>query len=350
MLRETEFNASRSANETIGNDLKTQTRNLALEVQLSSMQPLLQSSAVQRLGRITFLGILSPRFGKLTGCPLFRYRRRPADDGTRLDHTMAVSSLAFKICLQVGLPEDVCRYATVWGLLHDIATWPLSHTGEAAFSNVTHVRSRRLREMMIQGDPRLPEFLTVRKALGELAIKRERLLSLFEKESPPHDRDFAHLWRIIHSPLTPDSLEGIWRCSRSFGVKLKSPDAWVQVFKPGHLFSPYVHGQGSIDAEKFWRKKSYIYDHFINRPDVVAFESSWSEAMQKKFGSLSLSESLLLNEQTIIRTILNNGVTPTSNIVRYKAPHLYTVHPGERQSKELSLEDIGRMFLKQLKI
>jgi len=205
---------------------------------------------------------------------------------------------------------------------------------------------------MIQGDSRLSESLSVRKPLEKMSISTHRLLSLFDKLSLPKDRNFAILWRIIHSPLTPDSLEGIWRCSRSFKVKIKRPETWIKVFKPGHLLLPYIRGQGSIDAEAFWRGKSYIYNHFINRPDVVKFESSWSQAIKHLFRGLTLSESLLIPEETIIEAVLRNGIAPTSEIVRYKNPLQYTVLSGERRTenfKDLDLDALDRMLLKQQK-
>jgi HD domain len=310
--------------------------------------PLLNSAAVQRLSRITFLGILSPRHRRRTECPLYAGRKSVIDDGTRLDHTVGVSVLASKIAHQLGLSAEVSRYAAAWGLLHDIATWPLSHTGEAAFSVSTGLQHRRLREMMIRGDPLLPEEMTVKKELKELRIEEDRLLSLFDKSSRPPDRNLASLWWVVNSPLTPDSLEGIWRCGRSFKLKLKAPDTWVQSFR-STLFEPCVPRRASRDGRLFWHKKSFIYEHYINRHDVVTFESGWSQAIRVVFGEVTLVESLMLPEDEIVCTVLKKGVPQTHQIVRYKPPHIYTVAPRKGTPGELGVNELETMLLRSAK-
>jgi hypothetical protein len=141
--------------------------------------------------------------------------------------------------------------------------------------------------MMIRGDRLLPEAMTVSSPLKELAIDPNKLLSLFDKVYPPRQKELAVLWSIINSPLTPDSLDGIWRCARSFKVRVKYPEDWIPYFRSG-LFEPCIQGRGSIDARLFWAKKSLVYEHFINRQDVVAFESAWSEAIRVCFSGQSL--------------------------------------------------------------
>src|SRR5262245_746484 len=87
----------------------------------------IESQAFQRLSRITFLGILSPRFTHLSGYP-FKADASTAD-GSRASHSAGVALLAMDCCLRLGLDTRRTRLAIAWGLLHDIGNWPLSHTG-----------------------------------------------------------------------------------------------------------------------------------------------------------------------------------------------------------------------------
>lgn len=246
------------------------------------------------------------------------------------------------------LPHEVCRYAAAWGLVHDIATWPLSHTGEAAFSRVTGVSGRQLREMMIIGDPRLPESMTIREELEKSAIDPAILLALFDKANYPTESRFGPLWRLVNSPLTPDSLEGIWRCARCFKITVKDPESWSQYFRGGGELFPAVQRSGSRKARHFWEQKSFVYKEFINREDVVFFESGWSEAITMLYGECSLVESLSLKENEMISSILSRGVAPSTSVVRYKQPLAYNVtEADDRKAQTIGLDELYKVFTKQ---
>ena len=100
--------------------------------------PLIDSEGFKRLHRATFLGILSPKFAEaaLVDVPV---SFTGIADGSRYDHSIGAASLLLDICNNLSLSEESCRYAVAWGLIHDIATWPLSHTGEAAFHQSSSV-------------------------------------------------------------------------------------------------------------------------------------------------------------------------------------------------------------------
>ena len=331
-------------------DFQSRSSHADQELIWASVLPLRQSPAIELLDERTFLGILSPRFRKITSCPLYYDRKTVIDDGSRLDHTLAVSRLALEISLKLELPEEMCRYAVAWGLVHDIATWPLSHTGEAAFSSVTGVSGRKLREMMITGDRKLPESMTVRKELKKSNINPNILLALFDKSTYPVESKFGPLWRMINSPLTPDSLEGIWRCARCFKVTVKKPDSWPQYFKGGSELLPSVRKNGSRQARHFWCQKSFVYKEFINREDVVCFESGWSEAIRNLYRECSLVESLSLSENDIIFSILERGVAPSNQIIRYKQPLAYsTADLSDGKAYTIGLDELHSIFKKQAK-
>ena len=217
---------------------------------------MLCSNPVKRLGKVTFLGVLSPKYHKDIKTSLFNTKKTTAllDDGTRLDHSVNVAKLMLNLVNQLNLDESVERYAVAWGLLHDISTWPLSHTGDAAFSNVTGITTKQLRNMIISNDKRLPPTLTLGDALNSMKVDTSILLSLFDRKPSHLDNELSILWQIIHSPITPDSLEGIWRSSGVFGIDIPSPSK-VQESITKDLFDPIINRSKSNAALSFWRNK-----------------------------------------------------------------------------------------------
>lgn len=83
------------------------------------------------------------------------------------------------ICRKLNLSPTTTKYAVVWGLLHDIGTWPLSHTSEIAFSSILNIGSRELRNKIIMGDSSIPNSFRLNRKLIDIGIDLKTLLSLF---------------------------------------------------------------------------------------------------------------------------------------------------------------------------
>ena len=124
-------------------------------------------------------------------------------------HSISVALIMQFIVKKLKLKIESLKYALCWALLHDIATWPLSHTGEAAFSKITNTSSNELRKMMILGESKLPSELTLRHQLKKIKVDPIILLELFEKKNSLVDIELKKIWQIIHSPITPDTLDGM---------------------------------------------------------------------------------------------------------------------------------------------
>src|SRR5262249_27228560 len=76
----------------------------------------------------------------------------------------------------------------------------------------------------------------------------------------------------------------------------------------------------------FWERKAQVYRDFINREDVVFWESAWTLGLQQAFAGLSLSRSLEIKEEELIETVLRQGLPLSQEPLRYKEPQEYHVN------------------------
>jgi hypothetical protein len=288
-------------------------------------EPLLRSQAVQRLCGVTFLGLLSPRYRNLPGYP-FRFdpAHAVADDGSRLDHSIGVALTALGVALGLGLSVRGQHYAVAWGLTHDIATWPLAHTSEPAFSAITGWTARRLREAILFGEGEVPSRYRLDRVLRESGVEPAVLIGLFAREAPTGDEELSLLHQVIHSPLTPDTLEGVWRSGVVFGVSVPDPGDMQSALCRHDGLACLDHNSGGLVLE-FWSRKAEVYRRFINREDVVRWESGWSVALRREFAGLSLARSMDITEEELLQDILRAGAPPSAETVRYKEPQDYSV-------------------------
>ena len=291
----------------------------------SLAKPLLQSRAVQRLTGVTFLGVLSPRFRDVIDSPLWPASQQKAvSDGFRYDHTLGVAIVALDLARRLDFSERGQRYAVAWGLTHDISTWPLSHTSEPAFTSITGISARNLRAGILLSDPEIPERYRLAPILCDLGIDPIILVSLFDRNAFLADEELAILKQVVNSPITPDTIEGMWRC----GVVFDSP-----VIHPNEVISAFCRRRGTACLERrgmsavmdFWRGKSLIYERFINREDVILWESAWTAALQRSCSGRLLAESLELSEDDLVNTVKRQGLPTGSGVIRYKEPQEYII-------------------------
>lgn len=306
---------------------------------------ILETEAFQRLGRCTFLGILSPKFGALPGHPFPSDSPSPSD-GNRLDHSIGVARLSLAIASEIGLSENARRHAAAWALLHDIATWPMSHTGEAAFIQVFPQTPAALRQQMIAGAPQIPAALSLAPALRSMGIDTEALLALFHKSPQKLDGDLEILWQLIHSPLTPDTLEGISRAANAYGIEMPPPAAYTAAFQRS-FFGIEVKRDHSKLVFDFWKSKARVYQERINHPAAIAYESRWAAALIDLYQDLDFPGSMALAESEIIEAVLERGLEPCTKTIRYKAPLRYKIAGGKRKlPNDTYLREMGQYFIK----
>lgn len=282
----------------------------------SLAEPLITSGAVQRLGGISFLGVLSRRYTRgLEDAP---------NEGSRLDHSIGVAELALQVSKQLQLGALAERYSVAWGLVHDIATWPLSHTSEPAFVNVTGVSGKVLRERIVLGHASLPRQLWLGSALREMGVEPRILLSLFERH-PPNHLPLRMLWQVTHSPLTPDTLEGIRRAGIAFGSAVPSPHLILRGIARS-LFDVTFRRSAWRSIRSFWVAKSKVYSHHINTRVAVRQESQWARAIEIAFPRTTLGKSMELIEEHILERVRQFELPQIEFAFRYKPPLAYMVN------------------------
>lgn len=305
--------------------------------------PLLHSPVVQRLRHVSFLGALGPEHARAAGAP---------GDTTRFDHSASVAALALRAVRLMGLSRRAERLATAWGLLHDCATWALSHTSEAAFSGRLETSAAALRRNMILGAPALPERFSARAALAQMDLEPESVLPLFQKDARPRDAETYKIWCLVRSPITPDTLDGMWRAAAAYQLDFESPLAIIDALRPD-ASEPTIARRQIGRVEDFWRAKARIYREWINTPEAIERETTWTVAIHRVTAKITLAESLDLKDQELLALArpcaLEARRQQTSRCVgggaRYKPPQVYYLCRSERPSarcESVPVTDLGR--------
>ncbi len=208
----------------------------------------LLSPWVRRLARIEFLGAL----GHAPGC-----RSHP----TRLDHSTGVARLALETGREAGLPEPEIRLLVTAALLHDVGHFPLSHTAEAAFRALLGADHHDLaRFIVLGGGPVAPES-ALAPALRAGGLDPEAVLGVLAGTGP--------LGALLSGAVNLDTLDGIPRAARAFGMRAPKPPERPFVLHDGEL----MIRPGAIPAvDRFWRLKNRVYREVINAPAHAALE------------------------------------------------------------------------------
>ena len=328
---------------------------------IDAVEAIVDSRPFQRLHDVTFLGILSPRFSHLPDHPLSSKIEKglePVDDGSRADHSLAVAALVVKLCDAFALSKSTTKYAAAWALIHDMASWPLSHTGEVAFSSITGITHKLLRHKIVSGSPELPREYQLQGVIREIGIDPERLNALFEKEicldnTGRESKELRLIHSLIHSAITPDTLEGIYRTGRAIGIQVPEPSEVLDSFEIREIDcfdDAIVRKNYSRPVLKFWRQKQKIYESYINTTGTIEFESRWSVAVREQFGRITLAESFELSEDHLVETVSRSGLPRFESITRYKAPQKYFLDCSLKHKRVLGgnypIESLSKLLIR----
>lgn len=216
---------------------------------------------VQRLARISFLGTLD---------------RHPDSRAisTRLDHSMAVAALGLRVASSLGVPTDARRELVAACLLHDIGHFPLSHSAEAGFEAALGVGHHRLSEWIVLGNGRIDAARSLRPALEAAGLKPERVWDLISGRGAGATGDLA---RLLSVSINLDTLDGIPRAARSFGLRAVQLPEEIFARRDDKLW--IVPDAVSV-MDRFWMLKEKVYEQVINRPSNILYEAALSEAVR----------------------------------------------------------------------
>lgn len=303
--------------------------------------PILESAAFERLGSITFLGILSPRFAANDRT------LQLTPDGSRRSHSLGVALLNVDMARTLGFSASAQRYAAAWGLLHDIGNWPLSHTGEYAFARLTQRTTRELRRDIIVGAKAVPHRYALRRQVASSGLDVDAILGLLEHRVENLSGELRELGHLFRSPLVPDTFEGMWRCGGVIGVDVPQPQTLTRSFVRDETRSIRIRRGSEAMLLDFWRSKARIYDSFLNRADTVQQESAWAQAIMRDFADLTLARSLSLTEDEVVGRVLERGLPTDVRFSRYKAPVHYALNlrDGETLPLDATLDQVSAIFV-----
>lgn len=313
------------------------------------VQPILGTRAFNRLKRISFLGILSPRYAKISKSPIHKRRSlkhaNVMTDGSRADHSVGVASIAVEICQRLGFSIEQQKYAAAWGVLHDLGNWPLSHSAQHAFSELLGTKAKDIRGWLITNDPRAPEKYFVANELRQCGVDPHRLLNLFQK-SP--DDELRPVFDLLQSRLTPDMIEGVWRSGRAFGIHRFEPCSLNNSLYIDLAQDVVVHNEYLDDAVVFWRTKREIYSRFFASKGAVEFESKWSKAVFLHFekAELTLQASLDLDEVALVARLSEHIDEVSFEIHRWKPPVRQRIK--KPFPKTLALRSLDKTFIEEI--
>jgi hypothetical protein len=224
------------------------------------------STEFERLSRISFLGAIE-RLGNVDGC------RHSA--GSRYEHSIGVARIALQLARSVSLSPGELRVTLIHGLLHDIGHGPLSHSCELFFkSKFGWDHHQQLLAIITDRQS------VISKILEKNCLWHDYMGFLVEPSRLPN------VQAIFDSPINADTIEGILRASRFFGVSSEVSEAT--------LISSLLKDSPSLRAlDSFWRLKQEIYNHFIFSSTEARFDTAVSDALFSTAETVQKSEFLL---------------------------------------------------------
>ncbi len=228
---------------------------------------LVESSWVQRLGRISFLGTLD-------------YHPGSTSASTRLEHSMGVALLGATIADSLELDRQTTRSFVAACLLHDIGHFPLSHAAEPGFARALGVAHHGVSEWIILGNGPIPRALSLRPLLEAEGLDPALLWALITGDADNLSPLQRSLSRLLLAPINLDTLDGIVRAARAFGIR--GIRLREQLFVRAGA-SVAIRPEAVPILDRFWALKDRVYCDVINLPSNIVCEARLSSAVARRY-------------------------------------------------------------------
>lgn len=207
---------------------------------------------VQRLKNVSFMGAIE-------GVPSVALE---TSAGSRYDHSQGVYRLALRLSEALHLTRIERLLAASHALLHDIGHGPFSHSSEPFFARRFGVNHHKVLHNVVANKEG-----PVSCVLLKFGIWREYI------EFLSHPISFPLLNCLFYSPINVDTIEGIFRAARYFGIELEYDD---------HAVLGSIAQTSEINTEPldyFWRLKSHVYNNFIFNDSNLRKDNALNDAL-----------------------------------------------------------------------
>lgn len=235
------------------------------------------STEFKRLNGISFLGAIE-RLGNVDGS------RHSA--GSRYEHSLGVARIALQLAESSSLSAGELRLTLIHGLLHDIGHGPLSHSCELFFKTKFDWDHHK-------------------QLLAVIADKQSSISKVLEKHCLWHDYmgflahpdKLPNVRTIFEGPINADTIEGILRASRFFGVHSDISEELliISLLKNSPTLKP---------LDRFWRLKQTIYNQFIFKDTEAKFDVAVCDALFSTGEAVQKSE-FLLDDDAFVEIYIN---------------------------------------------
>jgi len=239
----------------------------------------LESSVMQKLGGVSFLGLLDVVYEIAT----------PAN---RLQHTIGVAYLTLALSKKLKLDDHNTLVFVICAFLHDIGHAAFSHNSEPYLLETKKVYHTGVISRFFKSEPKtLVDLITKSYRVDRDRLFNDVLMLL-------NGSGKTNLQRLFHSPLNCDKIEGNARTGKYLGLPGVSPNQILEVFKikDGDVFVDY----SKLDlVDIFWNHEKELYWNKIYTNEVFASEALLTRALHLRFGSLG-EEILLLTDRDVV--------------------------------------------------
>ena len=265
-------------------DLAEQGARAVTDLGLGSI---LESAAVRRLDAISFLGVL---------------RRDSFPRHSRLNHSLGAVYLATRAGRAAQLPHPLLRHLAAALLLHDVSTWPLSHTGEEPFKRITGLSNGSLKHAVLYDEPTVPAEYHLGQTLADAALDRAVLWVLLSKKASGADAVLDATVELVRCVANPDTLDGIARSALIYSVECPDVTRVADRFR-------YHDQQLCVAADvlplldEFWTAKAQVYARHIYAPASIEGERLAAEALYATYAGTSPRDALALTDEAVLQRI-----------------------------------------------